>query len=276
MSLERTALRLGVVMALSNAMQAPFPTIGQNRVFDSRIDPIQGATPGDIAPIAIVITDDDDRAGLSGNNGGPPWRQHVTLVIELSMGLVGPLEDADGKPLTDETGAALTTFLPVETEPELELMLDLFESQVEHIFRQPPNAWAHRLFADPPAGSIVRIESWNSKRFVEREAQYRFAARQIVLKVLLPQPPEPDIIAHVGNPPAPPSIPAPLGPLIDAVIEDEGPYAASCEAMRDLLTEHGGFQPTILPPLTRVRIVEADAGGGNRPDGVAEAKIPTP
>lgn len=270
MSLERTALRLGVVMALSNAFQAPFPTIAANRVYDSRIDPIQGANAGDIAPLAIVYTDDDDRDALSGNNGGPPWRQHVNLVIELSMGMVGALEDEEGHPLKDEHGNALSTFLPVATEPELELMLDLFETQVERIFRQPGNAWAQRLFADPPSGLVVRIESWSSKRYVEREAQYRFAARQIMIKAMLPQPEQPAIVAppQEGDPAPPVSIPAPLGPLLDAVISGNGPYAASCSAMRDLLLTNGGFGPLTLAPLERVRMGEP---GRN---AVAQATFP--
>lgn len=277
MSLERTALRLGVVMAMTNAMQAPFPTIAANRVFDSRIDAIQGATEGDIAPIAIVYTDDDDRDALSGNNGGPPWRQHVNLVLELSMGMVGPLVNETGTPMKDENGNPFSTFLPVETEPELETMLDLFESQVERMFRQPSTPWAERLTSGASNGGvIVRLESWSSRRFVEREAQYRFAARQVMIKVMLEQPAEPAIVAPPapGDPPIEVSIPAPLGPLLDAVIEDGGPYANSCEHIRELLTDNGGFGPIVAAPLRRVRIKEADAGGGKRPDGVAEVQFP--
>lgn len=278
MSFERTALRVGMVAALSNAMTAPFPTIAKNRIYDSRIDPFQGGELGDIAPIAIVYTDDDDRASLSGNNGGPPWRQTVNLVIELSMGMVGPLTDPNGEPLVDEKGKPLNlnTFFPVDTEPALEAALDLFEAQVERLFRQPPNVWAERLMKEPPHGVIVRLENWSSKRYVEREAQYRFAARQLMISVMVPQPPEPLVVAPPaeGEELPPPVIPAPLGPLLDDLIENGGDYAPTIEHLRDTLVDHGGFGPLVLAPLRRIRIKESDGGGGKRPDGVAEANFP--
>jgi hypothetical protein len=271
MSLERTALRIGMVMALSNAMQTPFPTVAQDRVYDSRIDPFQGLTEGDIAPLAIVYTDDDDRESLSGNNGGPPWRQSVNLVIELSMGMVGNLVGEDGNPMLGENNTPLSTFLPIATEPQLEAMLDLFEEQVERLFRQPPNAWANRLIGTPEA-LVVRVESWSSKRYVEREAQYRFAARQIMLRVMLPQPPFPDIVETA--PADPPAIPPPLGPLLDAIIADNGPYAPDAEVLAEMLAESGNFGPLVLAPLKRIRIKESNSGGGKRPDGVAQANFP--
>lgn len=276
MSLERTALRVGMVAALSNAMTAPFPTIGDNRIYDSRIDPFQGGEEGDIAPIAIVYTDDDDRESLSGNNGGPPWRQHVNLVIELSMGMTGSLLDPLGNPMKDENGNSFQTFLPIESEPALEAALDLFEAQVERLFRQPPNEWAARLMKAPPQGVIIRLESWSSKRYVEREAQYRFAARQIMIRVLVPQVPDPEIVPPPaeGEELPSPTIPAPLGPLLDDLIEHGGDYAPTIQHLRDTLIDHGGFGPIVAGQLRRVRLKEADAGGGKRPTGVGQANFP--
>lgn len=268
MSLERTALRLGMAMALSNAYSAPFPTIAQDRVYDSRIDAVQGLEVGDMAPMVIIFTDDDDRDQLSHVNGGPPWKQCVNLILELSIGMVAVLTDENDQPMTDDKGVPLHTLVPgIQTEPELEAMLDLFEAQVERLFRQPVNAWSARV--TPENGTLVaRIESWNSKRYVEREAQNRLAARQVIIRCQLPQPPEPVI----GEGPV--TIPAPLGPLLQAIIDDNGPYAPSAQAIQDLLTDNGGFAPLGLAALKTIRIKESNSGGGKRPDGVAQANLP--
>lgn len=247
MSLERTALRLATAMALSNGMQAPFPTIAQDRVYDSRMDPIEGLEERELVPLVLVYTDDDDNEALSNNNGGPPWRSTVNLVMELSVGMAA-------------AGEGGLEVVPITTEPELEAMLDLLEEQVRRVFREPHGAWSRRLYDD----HIVRIESWSSSRFVERDSNARLAVRQIVARVMLPQPEEP---AAAGV------IPPPLGPLLETVITDGGPYATSAQALADLLTDHGGFTPIALPPLERVRLKETDGGGGIRPDGVGEADL---
>lgn len=267
MSLERTALRLGVVMALANGYAAPWPTIAEARVFDSRIDPIEGLGKGDLAPLAVVYTEEDDGEQLSENNGGPPFRHMVKLCIELVIGMGGEANENGDVPVVQ-----------VQTEPELEAMLDLFEHQVERIFRHPVTPWASRLYD----ALLVRVESWKSTRYVEREGQARVAARQISAIVMLPQPPEPEIVTTAPEEPQP--IPAPLGPLLQAIVDADGPYAPSAAALSDLLTAHGGFTPLVLPELLRVRLFEAaqaeknetDVPRGPRPDGVAQVNLPAP
>lgn len=260
MSLERTALRLATVMALTNGMAAPFPTLAADRVFDSRMDPIEGLKEADLVPLVLVYTDDTDNAALSENNGGPPWRTTVNLVMEISVGMTAEIEGR-------------LTPVQIGTEPELEAMLDLLEEQIERVFRTPASPWAARLWNE----HLVRIESWSSARFVERDTNARLAVRQIVAKVLLVQPPEPDISDDVWPEVV---IPPPLGPLLEAIVAADGPYAASAAQIQSLLTANGGFGPLVLPTLDRVRLVEEDQGGGNltgdgpaRPDGIAEANL---
>jgi len=162
----------------------------------------------------------------------------------------------------------------IATEPELETMLDLFEAQVERIFANPHATWASRLHT-----LLVRIEGWKSHRFVEREGQVRLAARQIVARVLLPQPAEPAIVTAAPEDPSP--IPAPLGELLQAIVDADGPYAASAAQLADLLGTHGGFAPIVLPELLRLRLIEArqaeldedDVARGPRPDGTAQAEF---
>jgi hypothetical protein len=255
MSLERTALRLATVMALTNGMVEPYPTIARDRVFDSRLDPIEGFAEHDLVPLVLVYTDDTDNEALSQNNGGPPWRTTVNLVIEISVGMGA------------ESESGLSLDVRPRTEPEMEAMLDLLEEQIARTFRQPATAWASRIYTD----HIVRIESWSSSRYVERDTNARLAVRQIIAKVMLVQPEEPTDVGVV---------PPPLGPLLAAIVEAEGPYAGSAAALLEMLETAGGFAPLDLPALERIRLIEADAGGGNltgtgpaRPDGVAETYL---
>lgn len=254
MSLARTALRLAVVMALTNARQAPFPTLAGNDVYDSRMDPVQGAEKGELLPHIVIYTDEDQGRGLSNNNGGPPFGQTVDLVFDLTIGMY---DERDG-----EGGV-----FRIETEPALEGVLDLLEEQVLEVFRTPRTVWAQRLFAH----HIVRIDSWNSRRFVEREAQVRLAGRQIIAQVFL-QPPDDAAIVTTA---APAALPEPLAGLVDAIIDDDGPGRADAEYLRDLILSSGVPGAIVLPDLETIRIKESDGGGGKRPDGVAEVTLPT-
>jgi len=103
---------------------------------------------------------------------------------------------------------------------------------------------------------------------------------------MLPQPPEPAVVAALPEPPEgdPQPIPPPLGPLLQAIVDADGPYAPSAAALSSLLTEHGGFAPIVLPLLSRVRLIEAahaqtdddDIARGPRSAGVAEVQLPAP
>lgn len=255
MSLDRTALRLAITTALTNAQQAPYPTLAGPYVFDSRIDAIQGASKGELLPHIVIYTDADDGRGLSNNNGGPPFGRTVSVVFDLTIGMY---DERDG-----EGGV-----FKIETEPALEAMLDLLEAQVLEVFRQPRTVWAQRLFEH----HIIRIPSWSSLRFVERDGQVRLAGRQITAQMELPPPPDADIVATAG----PAALPEPLGGLIAAIIAHGGPDAqADAGYVRDLLLANGVPGAIVLPPLESIRLKESDAGGGTRPDGIAHIDYPT-
>lgn len=268
MSLERTALRMALVMALTNAFAAPYPTIAQGLVYDSRIDPVQGFEKGEHVPHIVLYTDEDDGEALSNNNGGPPWRHSVQVVIDLTIGMYGTMTDADGNEIAG--------LMRIETEPALEAMLDLLEAQVHRVFAEPVSPWAQRLFTH----HIDHIESWTSRRFVERDGHVRLAGRQIMARMQLMPQPATAIVGPDDPPPDPPVIPEPLGMLLEAVIADGGPAATDAEDLAAMLITHGGFAPLVLPPLEAIRIKESNSGGGNltasgpaRPDGVAEADL---
>jgi hypothetical protein len=267
MSLERIALRLAATMALANGFAAPYPTIAQDRVYDSRQDPIEGLKADDLVPILVLYTDDCDGNSLSGNNGGPPFDNYCNLVMEISLAAAEQLEG---------TNDTLGLKLP-QTEPELEAALDAFEHQVLRVFRDRRGAWCRHLDE-----AIVRIESWQSSRYIDRESNIRLAARQITAKVKLPIAEDPLIEPAPAE--AEPYIPAPLGPLIEAVIAAGGPYAATAGAIQAMLTANAPDTPMVLAPFERMRLKEADKGGGAvtpgsagspafaRSDGVGQAE----
>ncbi len=261
MSLARTALRLSAVMAIANGFEAPWPTMAQARVFDSRFDPRQIVDMADIIPIVTVCTDDDKGTSLSQNNGGPPFEHEVTLAIELSLGMLGESDEAGGKFLG----------LP-QSEPELEAVLDLFERQVARSLIDLTNPWAGQFQA-----LCRRMTDWSSTRYVERDGNVRLAARSISASVALPY--EELILID-----APAVVPAPLGPLLTAIIASDSPYAPAAVALEDMLIAAGAAQSVTLPDLLRVRFIEADQAEENedetpkgpRPDGVAQANLPAP
>lgn len=273
MSLARTALRIAAAMALSNGYQPPYPTMAGDRVFDSRQDPVAGVNPGDLIPMLVLYTDDDQGSSLSANNGGPPFERVVNLTMELSLGMVGE---------ATEDGITLPIEMP-QTEPELDAMLDLFEAQVERVFRLPTTTWGREL-----SKVARRITSWQSMRYIEREAHIRLAARQIICAVALPLEDEVSMLMTAGPsntpPTVAPSLPPPLGPLLTAIVTAGGPYAPSAVALQTVLTTSvSGIGPVVLPRLERIRLIEAaqaekngqGVARGPRAAGVAEVDLPT-
>lgn len=257
MSLERTALRLAATMALANGFEAPWPTMAQNRVFDSRQDPIQGIKVGEIVPTLILYTDEDNGEELSKNNGGPPFIHTCHLVIELSLGIA--------KAYRPEGAAEdLLTLVPPQTEPELECALDAFEAQVSRIFRDLQGPWGALL-----GTTINRIEMWQSHRFVEHETNVRLASRQITARVRLQLESEPLVQASA---PAAAYIPEPLAAVLQQIIASGSPYVPTAQAMHDLLLANAAPQPIIAPSLNHVRFVESETAGA-RPLGVADADL---
>lgn len=258
MSLERTAFRLAVVMALSNGMQEPWPTMARGRVFDSRFDPRQITDLEEVMPIITVCTDDDNGDSLSDNNGGPPFgHSSCQLVIETSIGVLAKDDD------NNDIGAV------PETEPELAALLDLMERQIKRALADPLNVWTEHLNKTHRG-----LMDWKSTPFKESDSNVRMAARRMIVSARLPLE---DLFP--GNA----SIPAPLGPLLDAIVASGSPYAPAAAALQQSLTAAGAGQALVLPPLLRVRFLEknqtalqAGVPAGPRGSGVAQSNLPTP
>lgn len=252
MSLARTALRLAACMALTNGYKAPFPTRAQHRVFDSRLDPLQGLDKIDLVPTIIVTAEDHQGENLSPTSGGPPFGNIIDLTLDLSIGM------------NSEEGFAYT----IESEPELEAALDDMEERVKWaLYYDPNNEWGARFRA-----IALRTEGWRSSVYREREASVRLSARQVIAQIRV-HADDQRVLGGEG-------IAEPLGSLLEAIIADAGPFAMTAQAIKDII----GGPPTVapLPLLTKIRLIEADHAAtdpdeegpaGNRADGVAEADL---
>ena len=196
MSLQRMALRTAAVLALTNYYESPWPTLAKGRVFDSRIDPIQGAEKDDLIPTISIYTDMDNGDGLSENNGGPPFRRTVDLTIWLTLGLVG-----------EDTELGEQTLVLPQTDSQLEAMLDLFEYQVRFCLANYQNTWS-RLYI----GMQLRTTGWKSDRMAS-EANVRLAARQIVATIEL----DDDLLPQMTTEATEPALPENVQAIVDAV-----------------------------------------------------------
>ena len=238
MSLNRTALRLATVLALSNNFTAPHPTIAEARVYDSKLDPIEGHDPEDLVPIIVVYTDDDNGSALSENNGGPQYRRSVQLMIELSIGII------------KQSDTGQTVSLP-ETEPELEAMLDLFEHQVRFALADLTSRWTI-LWHD----MAKRTRSWSSQRHASSEGSVRWAARQITAQVEIEDDCTPEIATATPDPaPIPQHIVALLA-AVDADRDEDGNPKGHVKPLIDLLKQAGVPHTLTLDALKSIHMVE--------------------
>ena len=165
MTLARTALRLAAAQTLKGVTGSR-PTIAEGRVYDSRIADIEPETFSDDAkPIIIVLTDGEEGEALSKQNGGPPFRRMVDLVLEIAMVQRLPDEDQEGSfvvgyPDTDARHEASLDFL------EYQIMRALNESAV-------PMAIVFR--------KIARIIKEDSHRQVMDDSGVKVACRIVTL-----------------------------------------------------------------------------------------------
>lgn len=169
MSLARTALRLATIAALQGADGNSGPTIANNRVYDSRIDDFSPETfPADALPTVIVLTDDDEGEALSHQNGGPPFRRMIKLVLEFAMvqGFDVPVESGGtafvpGYPATDAEHEASLDFLEFQIAQRLASGLDALPI----LWRQISRPWkrdCHRQVLDDSGVKIAaRVMTWD-------------------------------------------------------------------------------------------------------------------
>lgn len=253
------ALRLAAILALTNYYEAPWPTIAKGRVFDSRIDPIQGADKTDLIPTIAVYTDDDIGDALSMNNGGPPFRRNINLVMWLTLGQIG-----------EDTDLGEQTIIFPQTDSQLEATLDLFEHQTRFALANFQNPWA-RIFLL----QWQHMTNWRSERMVT-EANVRLAARQLTATIEIHDDELPDVTTgEIAEQPLPENIQTMLngvqqagaprgdvaymiGMLKDATI----PTLVKADALRSVKLMHTHPNDTVTgKAITPSPIATADLNG---------------
>jgi len=167
MTLARTALRLCVSACLKGSEGAR-PTIAEGRVYDSRISELAPeALLGDAKATVILLTDNDEGSGLSEQNGGPPFRRLIDVVLELGMTQSVEDEQPDGS-------SVYIVGYP-DTDARLEASLDLLEFQLLRRLAYDEGA------LPPLFRRFVRIRKRECHRQVLDESGVKLACRVMTL-----------------------------------------------------------------------------------------------
>jgi hypothetical protein len=174
MSLARTALRLATMEALAPTVclngAAPWPTLAGKHVFDSRLDPLEDLNPHESLPVVCVYTDhEEDYAGQK--KGGPPFRQVVDLVFEISVVARVP---SDADPQVFELAYP-------ETDAEMEASLDLLEAQIKFVLLYHPGG---KIWQDVTGRKVTDPRSVPHR---SSEEGVRLARRTVTWKVEIPE-----------------------------------------------------------------------------------------
>lgn len=161
MSLASLALRISVVQALMGR------TLVGDRVFDSRIDPLDKAIEQEQAPLIAVYTEDEEFIPHQGARLDLGARSldlviHLVVRTRVTMTPDGVPEDAYDIP---------------ETDAGLEILLDILRRQVFRVLQAGQGE-----FADVARMFIVKVDRVQIRRMASAETGLRFAAREIVIK----------------------------------------------------------------------------------------------
>lgn len=218
MTLARTALRFATVAALRGSSGNTGPTIAHNRVYDSRVDDFSPETyPKDALPSIIVLTDEDEGDALSDQNGGPPFRRNIALVMEFAM--VQGFEEH-----FEEDGITKSEFIPgyPATDSEHEASLDVLEFQIKRRLSEDlsamPALWR----------SLGRVWKFDCHRQVVDNSGVKLAARVLTWQCEVPD----DDVAIIN--PAIDDIPTGFAALPDPLRTVA--YALPVGALRDKCT----------------------------------------
>lgn len=242
MSLSRLMTRALACVALQKQEDdAVSPTMAEDRVFDSRLDPLIFREFQKPMPGIIVYTDDDDGEVINYGSGGP-YRRYVDLRVELVIG------SFDTEKIDNEEHSIFN--LPM-TDAQMEAQLDLFEAQVKWALYQLPG----RVYTLAFAQFVKNVGRIKSEATRDEEGNNKFATRRMLFRLEIPDdcPPTVQAVEPGEVPDLKPfceqleAFPAPwIRPLLKAMCNDR--------AMRGVLSVLAGVNnPTaILPLLKRI------------------------
>ena len=167
MSLARLMLRAAWVGALKNK------TIAENRVFDTRLNPLEITNKVDLLPCICVYTDHDTGKNIKTKGGDPlpVFERQVDLIMEITVGAWHEveIEGPQGNPEQTEI------FDMVETDAELEALLDFLELQIKAAFYDSSDL----------SRRITHVESWESVPGRSTAGNTRQCARLMTIRCLV-------------------------------------------------------------------------------------------
>lgn len=190
--ISRMLLRNACVQALTEKeTDGSFPTFAGENVFDSKIFPNELSELQQQVPLIAVYTDtqqfDEDR---------PRSDDAVIDNIVHKVDLCIDMAIAESAQVKDEQGNLVPQTALVQTDDELEALLDIMEAQVFWTLQNPGKHWS-QVF-----GMLVRgYTSYKSEREADGKGNNRMAFRAIKLGTMLCPDPRPRVIpANVTSP----------------------------------------------------------------------------
>lgn len=224
-----TALRLACIAALTNGGDIQNATIAGELVFDSRLDPFSDLTTRDRLPTIIVSTGEISGSPNPGTRGFP---FDVTIDLEIEIA-VSTFSDQDGSILAQT----------VDSEPEMELVLDRLQAQVRSLLHGPGSGVWGDLFRQQARA----INSFSSVRFATEAGRAKTANRLLKLEVRICE--DPATEAPVTTPTGIFTVPQPLAGLAQTILERADPESSLAIYTAQLI-EVSGSIPTIVPPVS--------------------------
>jgi hypothetical protein len=271
MSLNRLLLRSLAIAAIT---QQPDdlrpPTLAEDRVYDSRLDPLEFTADNSEIPCVIVYTDDDESDLQNRGMGDGPRRRHVELRVEIVLG-------SCSESVIDEQ-AQLVYVVPT-TDSQLEARLDMFEQQVKWALMDLPN----RRYTNAFRGFVIRVEKISSHVQRDETGNNRVAARRLHLTCMINDDCPPSWQTEAVDVPAAPFPPwlsegtvaagydiTTINPAIASMVHS----LCKSPSMGDIvkvLTGQGAANAVVIPLLKRLG-VNVDAIGPEADPNILAAK----
>ena len=190
--LSRMILRNTVVMALlEKETDGSYPTFAGKNVFDSRIYPAEIDAEAQEIPLAAVYTEHEKFSGK------PRDEQTIVSNTTMECNLCIDIAVAENAMVVDpSTQEEIKIVQFVQTDAELEALLDIFEAQILWTLQNPSKFWSVAF-----GNLCMGITSYSSQREAEGNKNNRMAFREITLGCLICPDPLPRIIpANVKAP----------------------------------------------------------------------------
>lgn len=257
MSLVRLGLRAATVAALNNNGSAPYPTMAGALVFDSKQDPLEHLTTETLLPAIVIYTGDDRQENMDRGTGRSYRERVVDLIIDCVIGT-----------WTEENGITA-----VETDPEMEAMLDIFEWQVWRVFNDSSNEHALALNK-----MVKRYDSWSSIPVRDAKQANRHAIRQMTIECVIANDCYPSLECLAPGatrelPEVTEFVSVPYLSDMNSIIATEAAFEVLREQLREVIT---GVPVATVPPLqnTVMKTDAIDPADPNRLELLGQTKGP--